>query len=459
MKTPPIPFLKKFIHDDSGGMTYFALVTFMIVVIFSGISLDSTSAWRTRTILQTASDATAYAAIRALEDAGNASIDNNGKNSIWNQVSTLADANLDGASKGSAITSSSLAYGTWDTATNTFTETNDNVTAIRVRATRSTANDNPLPTFLLNFSGMKSWNIQTETIAYMDSGCNVADIAAGGVFEMTSNNAVYGEYCIYGQGGIKVSSNNTFSDDTILSVDSFATLNWPSSTGMGTVVGRGTAESAADLIYSDILTEKTPAAPNIPNISTLATNYLTGYYSELPGYINPSASIITISAKNVKYTNFLAGRVYEVVCGGSHGTKAQFFRNSYISDVVIVAECNVQLGNNSVFEDVVLITTSTDTKSVYGANGVTLGVDDNCASGGGVDIYTAGNFSSASGMQLFGANIFAAGSVNIAAKSNGIGGLIIHADGDIKLTSQASLGGCQDADAISAISSSFSVVR
>jgi Flp pilus assembly protein TadG len=451
---------KRFIQDEAGGMTYFALIVFVIVVMFSGISLDSTSAWRTRTMLQTAADATAYAAIQALEEAGNASVDNNGKNSIWNQVSDLVDANLDAASKSSAITSSSLTYGSWDSDTATFTETNDGVDAIRVLATRSTENDNPLPTFLMGFSGLQSWNIQVESIAVFDDECSVADIASGGVFEITSNNNVYGEYCIYGEDGIKLSSNNFYSDDTVLSVNSFDDITWPGSVGMDSVIGRGTSESASDLTYEDIFTETTPDGPNVPNISTMASSYLDPYYVNIPDYINTSASVITISANQVKYTDFIEGRIYEVECGGSHGTKAQFFRNSDVREVVIVADCKMQLGNNSTFEDVVLVSTYSGSKSVYGANSVRLGQDDNCAAGGGgVDIYTAGDFSSAANMEVYGTNIFVGGEVHIAAKTNGVGGLVLHALGDIKLTSQASLGACIESGAISSVETAYRIAK
>ncbi len=88
-----------------------------------------------------------------------------------------------------------------------------------------------------------------------------------------------------------------------------------------------------------------------------------------------------------------------------------------IGGLRIAAACNLQLGNSSVFEDVVIMTTSTTNKSVYGANGVQLGKDDVCVGGGRVAICTASDVSSASGLIIYGAEVFALGEVQIAAQS------------------------------------------
>lgn len=439
----PCPAMERFRKDEAGTMTHFAMMVLVITLFFSGMSVDSTNAWRVRNQLQTAADATAHAAVIELADAGSSEIDATAQNTIRAAVIGLANANLLGDNQNSAITNADITFGTWDFDAGTFTLSTSGVNAVRVMANRNTASGNALGTMLLRLGGMQSWNIQTESVAAMtEGGCVSASIATNGEFEITSNNTVYNDFCIFGADGIKLSNNNTFSDDAALVVPDFSQINWPGSVGMGTVVGRGTAESSATLTYADVFETGSGLTPTIPAAASMATNYLNPYYSDQPSYINPSASVITIRAKDVKYTSFQAGRIYEVECGGSKGSKAQFFAGAAVSEVVIVSECKIQLGNNSTFEDVVLVSTDTGSNSVKASNGIRLGADDSCAAGGEVLIYTAGEFNSASGLELYGATIYAEGMVHIAAQSNGVEGVNIYAEDDIKFSAQASLGGC-----------------
>ncbi|MBZ0130862.1 MAG: hypothetical protein K8F59_17325 [Rhodobacteraceae bacterium] len=439
-------------------MTHFAVMVLIITLFFGGMSVDSTNAWRVRSQLQTAADATAHAAVIELQKAGSSDVDTNAQNTIRAAVIDLANANLMGDNQNSAITAANITFGIWDFDAGTFTQSTSNVNAVRVVANRNAASGNALGTMLLRIGGMQSWNIQTESIAAMtEGGCVAANIATNGEFEITSNNAVYNDFCIFGANGVKLSNNNTFSNDAALVVPDFSMISWPSSVGMSSVVGRGTAESSATLTYGDVFETGTGLTPTIPSAATMAASFLNPYYADQPSYINPSASVITIRAKDVKYTNFQAGRIYEVECGGSNGSKAQFFAGSTVSEVVIVSECNMQFGNGSVFEDVVLVSTDTGNKSVYGANGVRLGTDDGCATGGEVVIYAGGDFDSASGLELYGATIYAEGEMHISAQSNGIEGLNLYANGDIKFSAQASLGLCPNG--LNSTETSFRLVR
>jgi len=438
--------IRGFYGDERGMVTHFALVVMILVILFSGLSLDSTNAWRTKFMLQTAADATAHAAIIELQDAGNANVDNNGKNSIRNLVLPLANANLTSDSKNSAITWSDIEFGVWDTSARTFTETNSNVDAVRVVARRSSAASNALPTMLLRVAGLQSWNIEVESVAYlMTEDCGVADISTNGFFSVTSNNDFYNAYCVEAALGIDLNNGNEFDDDNVLFVTDFSDIGFPSSASMSSIVGRGTSTSSAGLTYGDIFQTKPDiSAPYVADVETLGDNYLNPYWDAQPAYVNTASAVIQIAAKDVKYTAFAPGRIYEVTCGGSDGTKGQFFNNAYVTEVVIVSECKLQLGRNSVFEDVILVSRDTGNKSIYAASGVQLGMDDSCADGGGVRIYTAGSVSSAANLSVYGAFISAAGDVNVASGSNGVEGLTIYANGDVSFSSQATFGVCKD---------------
>ncbi len=450
--------LRAFIRCESGSVTHFAAVLTVVITLFAGFAVDPTNAWRHRNILRTAADATSRAGVIELSKLSSTTLDAETKADLRDDLLELANANLLAVSRDIAITSSDILFGTWDSDTSSFTETDTQVDAVQVTATRSAQNSSPVPTFFLRLASRDNWNIQEISIAAIEQECALADIATNGMVEMTSNNAIYNSFCFYGGSGIKLSNHNTFSDNSAMYVPSLDDVQLPSSSSMDTIVGRGTSESSASLTYGDVIQESDSLAPNLPDIDVVSLNYLNPYYSEMPSYINTSAAVIEISAKNVRYTSFTPGRIYQVNCGGADGSKAQFFAGAVVSEVVIVAECNLQLGNGSIFEDVVLVTSSTENKSVYGANGVQLGKDDSCADGGGVLIYTAGDVSSAANLQAYGAEIYSLGEVQLAAQANGINGIAIHADGDVKISAQATLGTCKDSSDTN-ISSVFRIVQ
>ena len=429
--------LAEFASDEGGMVTHLALVVMLIVILFSGLSLDSNNAWREKLALQVAADSAAHAAALELPSTSKA----------LDAALELAQANLTSGSI-DAINEDTIEFGTWDSEEKTFTVTPTNPNAVRVTASRANATSNPLPTFLLRYAGLASWNIEVQSIAFRSTQeCTVADITTNGEFSMTSNNDFYGEYCVAAAGGVSLNTGNEFDDDNRIYVESFNDIDWPSSVSMSTVVGRGTEDSSAGLTYANIFREKAGiSAPYVSDIETLADNYLNPYYDSQPDYINTSAAVIQIAAKDVKYTNFAPGRIYEVVCGGGNGNKAQFYKDSQVSEVVIVSECKIQLGKGSSFEDVILVSRDTGNKSVYAAAKVRLGEDDDCAAGGGVTIYAGGDFSSASKLESYGATISAAGDVQVAAKNNGIAGLTIYADGDVDFTAKAQFGTCSGAE-------------
>jgi len=375
--------LAQFRGDQNGSMTYLALTVLMLILLFSGVSLDTTNARLNRTMLQTAADAAARAAVMELPDQTKA---------VTTALS-LANDNLTGSSVNSAVTSNSIFFGRWDPVAEVFTKTTTNPNAVAIRAQRSTATSNALPTMLLRLAGFNSWNVEAETVAYRADDCTVADVATNGTFSITSNNDMYDSYCIVANE-VNLNNNNHFDDGNRILVPAFSNIEFNGGTSMSTVVGRDTDSSSSTLAYSDIFKENTTVPNNfVSDVDTLAANYLDPSYANQPSYINTSASVIEIRAKDVKYTSFIPGRIYDVQCGGSKGTKAQFYHKVVVSQIVMVSDCKIQLGSRAAFDDVVLVSRDTGGKSVYAASNVQLGADDACADGGGVQIFTAGVFS------------------------------------------------------------------
>ena len=425
--------LGRFYNDERGMMTHLALVVMLIVLMFSGMSLDTSNARRMRSILQTAADASVRAAIMDLPD----------KTTALETALALANANLPPDSVNSAVTSESVIFGHWDEDAETFTAGNSNPNAIKVVATRSSANSNPVPTMLLRFAGFESWNIASYSVAYRSqTSCETADIQSNGQVSFTSNNDFYNSFCIAAQS-ISLNNNNYFDNDNRIQVPDLDDVSLPGSSGFSTSVGRGTDDSSSSLTYADIFEVKPDlAAAYSADIATVATNYLDPSWDGQPAYVNTSAAVISVAAKNVKYTWFIPGRIYNVSCGGGDGNKAQIYSGAVLSEVVIVSDCKIQIGSSAVLTDVVLVSADTSNKSVYAASKVQLGADDDCAEGGEVKVFAAGDFDSAAKLETYGVTISAIGNVNIAGKTDGIAGLDIFANGDVSFSAQASLGVC-----------------
>ena len=92
-----------------------------------------------------------------------------------------------------------------------------------------------------------------------------------------------------------------------------------------------------------------------------------------------------------------------------------------------------------------MTTTNDSAKSVSAASGLTLGLDDSCADGGGAQIVTMGSIDLASNMSAYGTQIIAMGDVVFAAQANGVEGISIVAGGEIDSTSGIAMGFCNGA--------------
>ncbi len=433
--------LRGFIDDEQGFATHFALTVMMLVILFAGLSVDSTNAWRTKFILQSAADAAARAGAMALPN----------ENDARAAALELAADNLDNTTSGNAITANSITFGSWNTQTRVFSAKDTPINAVQVIASRTSKGANPVPTFFLRLAGLKSWDIQVESVAYRATNtCASVDISTDGKFEIASDNEFYNGFCVAAAKAVELGDNNGFDNDNSIRVSSLSDIGFADSESLSTAVGRGTSNSKIGLTYRDIFKVKSGiTAPYVSDIAALANNFLDPYYSGQPAYINPSAAVINLSASEVKYTSFAPGRIYNISCGGAdgedeHAAKAQFYKKTQIKKVVIVSDCAINIGKQSVLEDVVLVSRATGSKSVYVAKRVRLGKDDDCAAAGGVSIYTAGGFKSKDKLEVYGSTISAKGKVEISNKSGGIAGIAINAGGDVSFSESASFGTCKN---------------
>jgi hypothetical protein len=136
--------------------------------------------------------------------------------------------------------------------------------------------------------------------------------------------------------------------------------------------------------------------------------------------------------------DFAVDRVNVMACNGRTVTLDGVFRNT----VIIGDNCVFRMSNGTALESSTLITTSTDDGSITSPNGFRMGVDDDCADGGESQIVTWGGVQVASGLEMYGSQIIAAGPIDFAANALGIKGASMISGETIDGTSNMSFGFC-----------------
>jgi Flp pilus assembly protein TadG len=142
--------------DESGVSAIIMALSSTVLVGFCGLAIDVSQAYFMVAKMQNAADAAALAAIREL---GNAS-----------EVDTVADeyALLNLASKADPDSPDALFHseqGVWNADTRVFTATDLSPTAVRVRAERTEAGGNPMPTIFATLFGFDHFDLDVDAVA------------------------------------------------------------------------------------------------------------------------------------------------------------------------------------------------------------------------------------------------------------------------------------------------------
>ena len=166
----------------------------------------------------------------------------------------------------------------------------------------------------------------------------------------------------------------------------------------------------------------------------------------IPSYIDISKPVITIDDKFVlSGANLEPNRIYYVDCKPNR--TAAIPSGEVIHDVVIIADCEVSIGSGAFLFNVVLGSRSGGTKKTENANiglsaNVMLGLPDNCAPGGGVQLYSNASMHFSSSTTMNGVQMVAAGDIELGAQDLGINGISAQSGGNITMTSNNAFGLC-----------------
>ncbi|MDX5412239.1 MAG: pilus assembly protein TadG-related protein, partial [Rhodobacterales bacterium] len=225
----PLQRLRCFVQDETGTGTLMALFFVLISAVLGGLAIDFNKAMARRTHLQVTVDAVAHAALYTRE--------RNSKEAAIAKALEIAAVNLPVERNGNALLASDIEFGVWDPARREFTPDVNSKSAVRVNAYRILERDNPVSNILLKMVGLDTFDISRAAvyITYQPT-CFREGFVAEQAVDVQSNNSFQNGFCIHSNDHVKVSSNNFFGDDTIVSMPNTDHLQLPRS-GFDTNVG------------------------------------------------------------------------------------------------------------------------------------------------------------------------------------------------------------------------------
>lgn len=405
---------------EDGGMTAYGLITMMVFFGFGGLALDVGNAYRVRTQVQVAADATAHAALyhREYLTAANAKV----------AALDVAHTALPTSHYGEVIKTTDIDFGYWDAVAQTFTVDNNSKDAVRVRSSRAKDRGNGVLTYMLGFVGISRWDVRRDAVfeTYLPT-CFREGFVAQNEVDLQSNNGYTNGFCIHSNLHVEINLNNFFADNTVVSMPDKQQVVLPES---GFESNEGLEAALRDGAYRIRI---------LNVLGSIIADLGDPNSDVMPDYIT-SDTVIGMTSRQVAQEDLTPGSVHTLSCSG--GQTMKFGNGVLVNNIVIVTNCKVQFGAGVVLDNAIVATTNVDVKSIDGPSGVQIGRDDNCAPDGGSQLLTMGGVSFPAQLQVFGGQIIAQDNIEFAAEADGIEGASFISGNVISGTSNMTMGFC-----------------
>jgi len=470
---------KEFLGDESGAYTIWSLIWFSLYVCIGGLAVDITDAYRTRTQLQSTADASALAGVMSLPDEG-AAVTHALAYSAQNMDPSIDD-NQD------VLTVDQVFVGNWDGFG--FTNGGSPANAVRVITRRADTNGNALATNFLRIIGLDRFNVVSEAVATrFVPGCltNFNALVAGNKVDVTSNNTFL-DTCMHGQNmiedsghnyAVEIQNNGTIGEGVEVSMsDLNDMIDRPticSNDGLcepGVVVEGDMMPSDAFLVGDAILAMQGPSAADylpeelyvvdldkeqiLPPASVhidlsncdacdkvqapMEFDPVTG----LPLPPNPNGSdtyeYVEVMEPNTVYVFSCDDPMDQLVLPDPD-------LQPVLQQVAVISECRIMGHADMELVSVTLASSAVgegakpyDKATIQFPADVKFGADDDCAPGGGVQIYSAASVRISASAEINELRIVARGDVELTANEEA-DGINIQAGEDIRFTANANIG-------------------
>lgn len=411
---------QKFVASEDGSGNALSLLLLMSALVLGAYGVDFNSATNARTQLQVTADATAHAALleRELKPA----------NTAVSKALEMAAANMPASHFGTVIRAQDVEFGVWDRETKTFTRDPNSKSAVRVTARMTAENDNALRTYLYGLVGQKSWNVVARsTFETYHPTCLREGFVADGVVDLQSNNTYADGFCVHSNEYVSLNSNNYFEPGTVVSMPDLVEIDLPAS-------GYSTNEG-----LQQALREGSWFIRIVKQLPMIIAGLRDGDAEYVPDYIT-SAVPINLLNRTVYQDNIKPGRIHIIPCQG--GAAATIKADVKLSKVVMYSACDIKFESGVALEDAIVATSSTGAKSLTASSGLRVGLQDNCAPGGGAQLLTLGSMDFPADLQLYNAQLLAVHDIAFSANASGVQGAALVAGGEISGTSNMTFGYC-----------------
>jgi Flp pilus assembly protein TadG len=414
-----------FTADQRGGGTILGLLWFVLLVGICGLAVDSTNGFRARTMLQATADATSLAAAIDLPNPGAA-------------LSTAVDfaaGNMGAETNGTVLDTADVHIGLWNPVNYTLDTGASFPDAVMVTVRQTEENSNPVPVNFLRIIGLMNWNVVAQAVAQrFIPECLRDGLVARGIVDISSNNDFVRRICVHGQQGVHMQNHNYHELGVTVSMPKLNMLTIP--TG-GMESNPGLPEALRENILDPRMVNHIHETMAAMVAETIPPS------PDLPGYIT-NFDVEDVDEK-FDLSTAEAGRIYHVLCAPNKNVKIP--ANSTVADVVIIAECEVHIAAGATVTSAVIGSLSGGNGNISKANinvaaNVQLGEPDNCAIGGGVQLYSNATIHTAASTAIDGVQMVAKGDIELGARDEGINGISAQSGGNIMLTSNNQFGLC-----------------
>jgi Flp pilus assembly protein TadG len=411
--------LRRFRRDERGGMTAFGLLMTMVLIGVGGIALEVSNLYQARTQLQVAADLVGHAALYNRDSKSAAEAKQIALDTVY--------AGMPEHHYGEVLTTDDIVFGTYDRLTDTFTPDPTSRTAVMVTTARLLRKDNPVSTYFWPLFGIDEFDVVTDSVfTTFQPMCFREGFVAQGVVDIQSNNSYFNGFCIHSNSYVSLNQNNYFQPGTVVSMPDIADIDLPSS---GFTRNIGLQEALRSGAYRLRIINQLPSI--IENLRVYDNAWR-------PDYIT-SRTVRNLSGRRFDATHFTQGSIHIVSCNGNSIT---IDAETILQNVVIVTSCAVNFGNNVHLRNVVFATTSTAARSFDSPQGLRVGLNDNCAPGGGAQLLTLGGMNFAADLHMYGGQLIAMDNIEFAANANGVQGASLISAGEISGTSNMNMGFC-----------------
>lgn len=413
--------VSRFFKSEQGAGTTLGLFTLITFCAVGGIATDVTRVYNKRIELQNAADMAAHAAIfnrQTMEP----------QLAIARAI-RLVHHSLPPEHEGRLITAQAISFGVWENGE--FIPDPESRDAVMVQTARATERGNPIAAYLTGWIGIDEWSVRTNSIyqAY-EPACLNEGLFAVDYVNISSNNSFYRGFCVHSNTYVDMQTDNFFEEGTVVSMPDRNDIGLPAS---GFTTNEGLEDALRDAYYEPKLIAELPEI--IESMDEFGSDYM-------PDYIT-SALVLEVSGNQLTPQDFTQGSIHRIMCAPGQSVSLRDGPGGFtFRNVVINAPCRIRFGQGVRLEDVVIASSSTSAQAFTAPSSLTVGRDDNCAEGGGAQLLTLGNMSFASDLQSYSGRFIAAGSIEFAARPDGIEGISMIAGEYIRGASLMNMGLC-----------------